>query len=311
MSDQVVTELGGWEKTRPVRLAFLVEPGEHANLMLDGIFADCYSRWGGRFSLIVPCVDGRIVADYWPWLETFDPDIVYSYVELVEDAVLEIHERLVPADYILHPQGDKPRLDLPGFRPQYHFAALSSLSTVFRLGRHSPLADGPKIKIIDSWHTERPTRFLTDNLGTYHTSAATGMYPNDARPTAGLLTVVSEEYFQERRYGVPRDLDRVATEGMALAEFVCKRATGISLLSCLYAPRLEIRDSRWSCAFNLVIGESFEDRLLFWNARLLIPAWLDNDLCCFRLTLEQLKDEDLVRLLVQLLNSRNHVHSGA
>lgn len=311
MSDKVATELAGWEKTRPIRVAFLIEPGEHADLILDGIFADCYSRWGGRFSLIAPCAAGRIVADYWPWLEAFDPDIVYSYVELAGDAVLEIHERLVPSDYILHRLESNSRLDLPAFRPQYRFTALSSLSTMFRLSRHSPLPDGPKIKVIDSWHTERPTRFLTDNLGTYHTSAATGIYPNDARSTAGLLTVVSEEYFQDLKYGVPRDLDRVASEAEAFTEFVCKRATGISLLSSLYATRLEIRDSRWSSAFNLVIGESFEDRLLFWNARLLIPAWLDSDLCCFRLTLDQLKDEDWVSQLAQLLNSRNHVNSGA
>lgn len=310
MSKEVV-ELEGWEKTRPIRVAFLVEPGEHADLVLDGIFSDCYSRWGGRFSLIVPCADGRVVDDYWPWLETFDPDVVYSYANLAGHAVLEIHERLVPADYIHHRPDDNPRLDLFGFRPRYHFAALASLSTVFRLGRHSPSVNGPKVKIIDSWHTERPTRFLTDNLGTYHTSAATGVYPNDARSTAGLLTVVSEEYFQDRRYGVPRDLDRVATEQLALAAFATRQATGISLLSSLYAPHLEIRDHRWSTSFNLVVGESFEDRLLFWNARLLIPAWLDSDLCCFRLTLDLLRDEGLVGLIAQLLNSRNHVNGGS
>lgn len=309
MSNELGEELAGRVRTRPQRIAFLVEPNEHADLMLDGIFADCYSRWGGRFSLIVPCADGQLVNDYWQWLESFDPDIVYSYVNLAAGAVLEVHERLVPADYILHRLGDKPRLDLHGFRPQYP-AALSSLSTVFRLARHSPLAVGPKIKIIDSWHTEKPSRFLTDNFGTYHTSAATGMYPNDARSTAGLLTIVSEDYLRKREFGVPRDLDRVASEGMAFVEFVGKRATSISMLSSLYAIRLEIHDDRWSSAFNLVIGESFEDRLLFWNARLLIPAWLDNDLCCFRLTLDQLKDKDTLNQLVQLLNTRNHVNGG-
>jgi hypothetical protein len=309
MSDELGAELAGRVRSRPLRVAFLVEPNEHADLMLDGIFAECYSRWGGRFSLVVPCADGQIVAGYWQWLDAFDPDIVYSYVDLAVEAVLEIHERLVPGDYIFHRLGDKPRLDLFGFRPQYP-AALSSLSTVFRLARHSPLAAGPKIKIIDSWHTEKPSRFLTDNFGTYHTSAATGMYPNDARVAAGLMTIVSDDHYEKREYGVPRDLDRVASEEMAFLEFVGRRVTSLSMLSSLYATRLEIRDYRWSDAFNLVIGDSFEDRLMFWNARLLIPSWLDNDLCCFRMTIDQLKDEDMLNQLVQLLNMRNHVNGG-
>jgi hypothetical protein len=254
-------------------------------------------------------MEGQVVAGYWQWLEAFDPDIVYSYVNLAAEAVLEIHERLVPGDYVLHPSGNEPRLDLQGFRPQYP-TPLSSLSTVFRLARHSPLVGGPKIKIIDSWHTDRPSRFLTDNFGTYHTSATTGVYPNDARSTAGLLTIVSEEHFQGREFGVPRDLDRVASEEIAFAEFVGRRVTSISMLSSLYATRLEVRDYQWSDAFNLVIGDSFEDRLMFWNARLLIPSWLDNDLCCFRMTLDQLRNEDMLNLLVQLLNTRNHVNGG-
>lgn len=309
MSNEPGAELAGRVRSRPLRIAFLVESGEHAALMLDGVFADCYSRWGGRFSLVVPCVNCQIVAAYWQWLEAFDPDIVYSYINLAAEAVLEIHERLVPSDYIFHPLGKEPRLDLQGFRPKYP-AVLSSLSTVFRLARHSPLAAGPKIKIIDSWHTEKPSRFLTDNFGTYHTSAATGVYPNDARSTAGLLTIVSDDHYEKREYGVPRDIERVASEEMAFLEFVGRRVTSISMLSSLYATRLEIRDYQWSDGFNLVIGDSFEDRLMFWNARLLIPSWLDSDLCCFRVTVDQLKDEDMLNQLVQLLNTRNHVNAG-
>jgi hypothetical protein len=311
MSHDATALLEGWTRPRPIRVAFLVEPGEHGHLMLDGIFADCYSRWGGRFSLIVPCADGQIIASYWPWLETFDPDILYSYAKLTDDAVLELHERLVPADVIQHRLRDEPKLDLFGFRPHYHFPSLSSLSTIFRLGRHSPLASGPRLKVIDSWHTENPTRFLTDNLGTYYTSTGSGMYPNDARSVAGLLTVVSEEHLQDRRFGVPRDLDRIASEHLALVEFAGRRATAMSLLSAAHTPRPEVRDHLWSGAFNLVIGDSFEDRMMFWNARLLIPAWLDSNLCCLRLTFDQLKDQDQINVLVTLLNSHNHVTGGS
>jgi hypothetical protein len=95
-------ELKGWARPRPVRIAFLIEDDNHASLALDGIFADCYNRWGGRFSLIAPCVGGRIVPSYWPWLESFDPDFVYSYVPLSRTDVLEVHERLAPSDYKYH-----------------------------------------------------------------------------------------------------------------------------------------------------------------------------------------------------------------
>src|SRR5712691_11036011 len=162
-------ELKGWARPRPLRVAFLIEEGEHASLALDGIFADCYSRWGGRFSLIAPCRNGRIAPSYWPWLEAYDPDIVYSYVPLTRADVLEVHERLSPAEYTFHELDPEPRLDVFGFKPSYEFEfkPLSSLSIIFKLARYSPPAreGGAPVKIIDSWYTERPSQFLTDNFG--------------------------------------------------------------------------------------------------------------------------------------------------
>jgi hypothetical protein len=45
-------------------------------------FGSGAARWGGRFSLIAPCLNGRIAPSYWRWLEAYDPDIVYSHVPL-------------------------------------------------------------------------------------------------------------------------------------------------------------------------------------------------------------------------------------
>ena len=105
----------GRVRSRPLRIAFLMAESEHAQLILDGIFADCYSRWGGRFSLIILCDGDRIPESYWPWLEAFDPDIVYSYVPLSRNAILEVHERLCPSEFKLHwiDEGN-PRLDVFG-----------------------------------------------------------------------------------------------------------------------------------------------------------------------------------------------------
>ncbi len=293
---------------RPVRVAFLIQEDEHAHLALDGIFADCYRRWGGRFSLIVPCEQSTIPNSYWPWLKAYDPDIVYSYFHMADQTVLELHERVGPSVYEEH--RNRERLDVHGFAPRYGAQPLQSLSTIFRRSRHRDhrSTDGP-LPIIDSWQTEVASRFLTDNFGTYGSSYATSIYPVDARASAQLLTIVSPEKQTDRRH-VPPDLLTTGSELEAFKEFAHRRASSLSIASMDFATKLNVHHGQWSDSFNLVVGGSYLDRILFWNGRLLLPNWIGSDIGAFRIEVEQLGNDEFVVALAALINQRNFVNSG-
>ena len=79
--------------------------------MLDSVFAECFGRWGGRFSLIVPCEGEEIRPAYLPWLEAFDADIIYSYVDLPELVVKWLRERLGAAFFLKHEVGHRAERD--------------------------------------------------------------------------------------------------------------------------------------------------------------------------------------------------------
>lgn len=77
-----MTELKAVEATaRPLRVAYLVNFDTCTHELLDAVFAECYSRWGGRRTLVIPATeDAGISEDYKKWLSLYDPDIIYSYV---------------------------------------------------------------------------------------------------------------------------------------------------------------------------------------------------------------------------------------
>jgi len=221
----VSRELKGWARSRPLRVAFLIEDGEHAGLALDGIFADCYDRWGGRFSLIAPCFNSRIAPSYWAWLEAYDPDVVYSYVPLSSTDVLEIHERLSPAQYVFMSWGAN----------RGSMCSVSNRPTGSRLSLRYPQSLGLRV-IVPQPARARPSRSSTagtrkslrassqDSFGTYYVSRASGIYRRTPRLLLLCSRLFSPETQADRRYGVPRDLNAIPSELAAFKEFAEGRA---------------------------------------------------------------------------------------
>ncbi|PKF49029.1 hypothetical protein [Enterovibrio nigricans] len=60
---------------RPVKVAFIVPLNDEktSQWILDGIFYEAYSRWGGTKSLIIPFSNDKIISDiYLDWLTLYE-----------------------------------------------------------------------------------------------------------------------------------------------------------------------------------------------------------------------------------------------
>src|SRR5674476_523754 len=95
--DQSKETARAYIRPRPIRVAYLLADGDHAHLKLDSIFAASMAAWGGRYSLICPCDNGYPRASYLPWMKAFDPDIIYSFVDLSDDNLKKLWEAFGPA----------------------------------------------------------------------------------------------------------------------------------------------------------------------------------------------------------------------
>ena len=83
--------------------------------LLDAVFADCYARWGGRDTLLLPAESGTIDERYWTWARAIDPDVVYSYVPYDAELLAQINRDLMPSAVEQHQ-------DATDWRPRFREA---------------------------------------------------------------------------------------------------------------------------------------------------------------------------------------------
>lgn len=82
--------------SRPIRIAYLVDPSQHDPEQVDAIILSSIACWGGRHRGFFPVVAGEIPSAWWPALEAFDPDAVVSLVPLEQGLTDQIVRRLLP-----------------------------------------------------------------------------------------------------------------------------------------------------------------------------------------------------------------------
>lgn len=126
-----------------------------------------------------------------------------------------------------------------------------------------------------------------------------------------LLVVAADELHPRQSYILGAESTVADASALLTNMATNKRVIGLSQLSAMITPRLDLRSFHWSNSFNLVVGDTVPDRVLYWNARALISPWRDGsdvDLCVPRAKFD---DPVFVESLREYLNHRNHVNGDS
>ncbi|MGC4024176.1 MAG: hypothetical protein QM744_02815 [Mesorhizobium sp.] len=303
------SNLSGYVRARPIRVAFLVEDDGNASDVLEAVFADCYSRWGGRFSLIVPCENGAIRPEWSKWLEVYDADIIYSYARLSDETVIDLNERLGPSHLKLHePITDRIHASRY-WVPQLPMHCLSSLSVALKYARLNPASSPRPILVPDYPPGEEWDDFVVSNFGTPYASFGAWPLQDSLADSVRSIMLTTEQNLIESRYRL-RDGQHIAHSTTALLKFMAthRNSFGISQLSADETPRIDL--SRYDGSFTLVVGDSFHDRLLFWYLRHFAPSYIGRECFCLLVSPDRFTDPDFVNALVEFIKARSGVQQS-
>lgn len=251
---------------RALRIAYVLEDGIDAHNWLDAIFADCFGRDGGRQSLIVPLIEGRISERFNAWLRLLDPDFVvlltYDNASLVGELAAILSDTVLVEQQRSRNQPEAhPRVGIE--RP----SGLTALSWLPFLKTVSGFQHLPPTHILDCYPAWIDDGLIKDNFGTLYGSV--NPFPMHQQIGVRGLVLTPASPPENRWHFRPIDGDEVQDAYVVLESLGDRGGTAtLGQLSNLRA-QPHRPDHRWTEGFCLVVGDSFEDRVSCWNAGLL------------------------------------------
>lgn len=158
-------KLGARIWARPKRLAFFVNEDFSAS-DLNSVFRYCFRHLGGRSNAVVPVVDGQIGAGWQRMLQAVDPDILYTFALLSDEAESQLTQILRPTRIIkansAHHFADGWRIA----KEEINGVSLSEINLPFR----KTLLSGPSCPIIldDTGRVDESFNFCFRNFGAFN-----------------------------------------------------------------------------------------------------------------------------------------------
>src|SRR3989338_2859638 len=297
---------------RPIKIAYLIpyEETTTTHCILDAVFHESYTRWGGVHTLIIPTNSNSfLLEEYDKWLQFYDPDFIYTYVDLEQSLIKKIETSCCPIAFISYKESNITRWQ--DYLPKWgiYFMPVSSLTTI-----HSPYAGyrsllswtekEQKITLITQYKEISEERFIADNFGT---AFNLHMYPNPIHGLFDTLCLVPNDLNEHMNVGTTKTTSITDI----LSQISDKKAIMIAKLSMAHSKSICcVQSYRWD-SFNLFVGDTCLDRIHFWNARSFSPDYIDvpGALIVKKALLEE---DDFIIQLSQFLNSHNFLgqHTG-
>jgi len=294
----------GFIRSRPIRVAFLVEDGQDSGDILDAVFANCHARWGGRHSLVVPCENSKPREAWLPWLTAYDPDIIYCYTSLDKKMISDLHEKLGPLYLTIHEYDERLRGERY-FRTELPIKCLTSISAALRYGRASPPSDPRPMFVVDYSGQQGDDRFIDDNFGTIRNSLVRWPLPDSLSDVVRTISLGTEGLLAGRP-PEGASIGEVVPDKTALLNTMSKilNSCGIAQLAGDAKQSVDIKDIRHE-NFSLIIGNEFVDRILFWNQYSLRSPGLGYGFTTLIVPVMDLRDNNFFNSLVAFLRMRN------
>ncbi|OGY41078.1 MAG: hypothetical protein A2Y82_01575 [Candidatus Buchananbacteria bacterium RBG_13_36_9] len=264
---------------RPIRIAFLVDKNCEKEV-IDNILKYNHGKWGGRFNPII-ITDGKEIDEVsWNFLLKFDPDIIESFIEISEE--LQKRIKIFFSPYSVETNSNNNYVQL-------NEQPVSILPTAENVARVSRASFGEPAKIVIFKFNETTPEIIKQFINRNFGALSAGFHTEKA------LSECQQKIFEISDY---------TTLNQALLDLGESRNRFVYLSQICSLPNtsLDVEYNSNNSKFEVIVGESVQDLVYFWNRNQTISHWMRTDITQIWLTKEFAENELIKPGLQKWLN---------
>ena len=236
-------------RSRPIRVAYLVDAATSSPDYLDKVFAYSVGYWGGRFHGVFPVVAGNISDPWWKPLELLDPDVVVTNTNLTHSCLDRIERCVLPSRYLGLTESERNRCADHPYVPIHGLDLVDTTAIPQQIwARRGPLQDPLFVRFKPRHPVDDVHRVVLRNFG---------VLPDDVSTRAAFADLPVEE-IDDSAFTIDELFRR-------LTEIGSHAVLPVDLASHAAAFPAHLEYDPHDRGFHLTIGESCFDAAYHWN----------------------------------------------